>query len=295
MVELIAATGLGVAKVGFDFYHGTPFTAGPDMLAYQLMAKGRKQHRPFHFRWLLPWLLPPGEKAWAWVSIVSAVLTFPVLYLLADAMGGHALRTVVLFGALPWTLMAVERPVNPDNTGMFLCILSAWLFAMGWWWFAVPVVLVAASVKETTPVFAALFAWSPLALVGLLVPLLRWVFFPPRPYPDDRDMDMDTPEYRAKHAWWAGWRSKRGHLRNTRLVVGEWGLLLPLALMNASLWLFAALVVAYGQLAVACDRARIFMWAAPVVAIAASTAPVPDVLWVIVLVYGYVHPWYSWY
>ena len=117
--------------------------------------------------------------------------------------------------------------------------------------------------------FAALWAWNPLLLVGLSVPLFRsLVRVGADPIPTGPAHDALT--YPIRTAWQAH--------KDLPLAVWvlPWGVLL-LGLHSMSLQLALALLAAYGQCLVATDTVRLYQWAWPTLAIA--TARVVPLSW----------------
>jgi hypothetical protein len=172
-------------------------------------------------------------------------------------------------------------PVLVDIPAMVCALLAACLTMNGLWWAAIPVVLVAGMVKETSPVFAAAFAWNPILLVGLLAPAVRHL------QRDGEDV-LD-----AENAWILAhpFRAARKYHRHDQFgsYVIPWGVaIIGLAALDVQLG--AVLCLAYAQLLVATDTTRLYQWAWPTLAVAAAGV-VPAVwllpLAVVHLGYGY--------
>jgi len=172
----------------------------------------------------------------------------------------------VLLLALPGVLgPPVVRPVGVDLPAMALSLAAVALLERGWWPAAVAVILVAACVKETSPVWAALWAWHPILLVGLAAPLIRGLFWKPRidqvtAMPNLREVhDHPFRTALAAHDWRDAWT-----------MVAPWGICLA-ALIEPTPALIAVLIAAYLQLVVATDTVRLMHTAAgPALALAAA-------------------------
>src|SRR6185437_119407 len=67
----------------------------------------------------------------------------------------------------------LRHPVLVDLPAFALALGAAVAWQHGLWWAAIPLVLTAGCVKETSPVFAAVWAWHPVMLVGLIPPAIR--------------------------------------------------------------------------------------------------------------------------
>lgn len=249
----------------------------PDGVRYLALAGGERVPRPFHFRWLVPVVCRDAAWRWQAVTVVSVVLTAVAAGLLAPSWEA-GLAAGLMLVALPGIRYSLSAPVLVDAPA--LC-LAAWAGVAGDWWLAVVLACVAGACKETGPVFAAAFAWSPWPLVGLVVVAARALM---RPGPDDpiRRVRTVTPQselaWIARHPFRAGWKY---HDWRSPLMVLPWGGALA-ALGHLDWQVVVVLVLAYAQLLVATDTVRLYQWAAPVVCVAAATA-VP-VAWLPLLV-----------
>jgi hypothetical protein len=250
------------------------------------MGDGIPQPMPFHFRWLLPMLLGKRLRSWFWVSAGSALGAAAGISVLAMQHGASQLQAAMaagLFLGLPAVRFAVVRaPVLPEMPMMCLAVAAAVLWPISPP-AAIAVALLGGMVNEKTPVWAALFAFQPLLLAGLLAPLLRVVFrWPIPPHEDD-------PHRATMHKPWRAGLLAVGRWRSARLILLPWGACMA-ALWAPSPWLLLALAVAYGQLLFETDTVRPYQEAAPVVCIvAAMTIPVAWFLPIIIA--HWVHPW----
>jgi hypothetical protein len=125
-------------------------------------------------------------------------------------------------------------------------------------------VAVAATIKETAPVWAALWVWSPWPLVALVVPAVAMLVRRAGP-------DPLGPEFQAiaDHPVRSAWTAHRDVWRNAWVMVAPWGLCLA-ALVGMDWRLGVVLAVAYAQLLVATDSVRLYQHGAgPAMALAA--------------------------
>ncbi len=113
---------------------------------------GKPQPYPFHRRWC------------GWPARALQVTSIGSLLLLGTLMGDwkHAL----VFGSLPGFWFVATRPTTVDGPAMLLAFSASLLFPEH------PALAVALSclsgwIHERGPVFAALYAWNPVLLVGL--------------------------------------------------------------------------------------------------------------------------------
>ena len=244
---------------------------GPDSARYLLAGQGERVARPFHLRWLLPKVCRDNPSRWRAVWLTSWGLAAVAMWSWSYAPTSDwriAGAATVLLLALPGVLgPTVVRPVGVDLPAMALSLVAVALLERGWWPAAVVVILVAACVKETSPVWAALWAWHPILLVGLAAPLIRGLFWKPQ-----LDQVTAMPNLREvhDHPVRTALAAHAGQWRNAWVMVAPWGICLA-ALHRPSWPLIAVLVVAYLQLLVATDTVRLVHTAAgPPVALAAA-------------------------
>lgn len=246
---------------------------GPDAARYLHLAAGGQVPRPFHLRRSLPFFLGADVARWWWVWLAS----WPVLAagmvawrLVEGDRWPVAVAAAVLLVGLPGVLG--PGAVIPVGVDLPASALSVWavvaastgrphLIAVG-----VIVVAWAASVKESAPVWAALWAWCPWLLLGLAVPAVIGLMVKP-------GVDPLGPRFQqiADHPIRAALAAHAGRWRDAWLMVAPWGVCLA-ALAAPSWQLAAVLLAAYLQLLVATDTVRLVHHAAgPVMAATAAT------------------------
>lgn len=197
---------------------------------------------------------------------------------------GVSVAAAALLLALPGVLgPEVARPVGVDLPALALGLAAAACFANHQPAAGVAVVLVAASVRETAPVAVALWCWSPLPLVGLVVPAI--VALVRRPQLDDVTA-QPLLRHVHEHPVRSALEHHRGAWRDAWQTVAPWGATLA-ALLNVTPQLVATLVVAHAQLLVATDNVRLTQTlAGPVVALAAAQVISPHWLPLVVIVHA---------
>lgn len=248
-------------------------TLTPDGVRYMAM-RSRRVARPFHLRWLMPLLCGNDKLRWEIATKASIV----GLGVLAWVYTGSPWMAACV--ALSGVWFNWRHPVLVDGAGMLLALLSAVLWPVCWP-AAVVVAVVAGCVRETAPVWAAVYAWHPVLLIGLVPVGFRSL---QRAGTDPVHRD----EMLAHPLRW-GLRSHRGRWVDPFLMVAPWGpLVLGLAAMSPQL--AVALGLAYGQLAIATDSQRLYVWAWPVLA-AATVAVVPAAWMPLVALAIVVNPW----
>lgn len=253
----------------------TPIVLGPDASRYWLAAQGESVARPFHLRWLLPLACGTDPRRWwlvwglSWPSVAGGVA---VLTSHRGATGLQCIAAAVFAVALSgmWGPKVV-RPVGVDLPALALGVWSAVAATAGLWWLAVPLALVAASVKESAPVWAALLAWHPLLLLGLAAVAVRALIA--RPVLDEVTA---RPDLRRIHEQPVRTALVARSWRDAWLMVAPWGMTLA-ALYRPSWQVLAVLAVAHLQLLVATDTVRLLHTAAgPTMAIAAALTIPPQ-------------------
>lgn len=249
---------------------------GPDASRYILAGMGERVARPFHLRWLLPWAcrddLTKWRRVWASSWGLAAASMFAWGYYESGVWVG--LAAAVLLLALPGVLgPPVVRPVGVDLPAMAWTIFAVVQLEHGWWPLAVAAILIAASIKESSPVWAALWVWHPLLLVGLAAPLIRGLFWRPQL---DRVTAMPNLLEVHDHPIRTALAAHQHQWRDAWVMVAPWGLCLA-ALYSPSWQLVAVLAVAYAQLLVATDTVRLVHTAAgPPMALAAAQIVPPQ-------------------
>lgn len=249
---------------------------GPDASRYLIAGAGDRVARPFNLRWLLPLLCRNKVRRWWAVWALSWPLTVAGMLWWGYEVGAGwwpSVAAAAFLVALPgvWGPHVV-RPVGVDLPAMACSIVAVAAFEAGWWPLAVALILVSASVKESSPVFAALWVWHPLLLVGLVVPAVAYLVRKP-------EVDWVTRQPVLKrvhdHPIASSLEHHKGQWRDAWWMVAPWGATLA-ALYQMSTRTAVVAAVAYSQLLVATDTVRLVQTAAgPWVAlVAAQTLPV---------------------
>lgn len=250
----------------------------PDSRRYLAMAAGERLQSPFHLRWLLPAVCKTPE-AWMVVTRIAVVS----LALSAWAYTGSPWAMAGVF--LPGVWLNWRFPVLVDASGMALALAAAVAWQQDLWVVAILLVLLGATVRETTPVWAAVFAWHPVLLVGLIPVGLRMLV------KEGTDLEELGPESQwiLDFPMKASWKHHAGMGFDPLVWVAPWGPMV-LALVALDVQLAVALAVGYGQCLVATDSVRLYQWAWPVVALAV-VAVVPAA-WLPLVAVGVVfNPW----
>lgn len=258
----------------------------PDGARYLAMADGHRQPLPFHLRPLLPAICGQSEVRWIVATVLStaaAVMLTGALALQHGATPAQAVVAMLLLAGLPWVRFALSAPVLVDMPGL-ACALAAAVLWPASGYAAVACLIVGALISEKVPVLAALFAWSPLPLVALMVPLLVYCMFDPAPV-DARDRHAET----LTNPFRSALKAHRGLWRNPFAMLTPWGACLAVAL-EPSLWVAAALVVGYSQLLAATDTVRLYQTVAPVLCVAAALV-IPTAWAVPVIAAHWFNPW----
>ena len=257
---------------------------GPDAARYLAAADGVPVPRPFHLRVLLPWLLGSDVRAWwvAWVVSWPILIGSMVWWRLAAGDPWQvALAAAALLAGLPGILgpsvvipVGVDRPATALSlVGVAMLELGSPLQQVG----GVAAIALAAGIRETAPAYAAIWAWSLLPLVVLVVPLVLALVRSAGP-------DPLGPRFQqiADHPIRTSLAAHRGRWRDGWLMVAPWGVCLA-ALIRPDVQVVVALAVAYGVVLVATDTVRLVQHAAgPVMAVAA--AHVVPVEWLLLAV-----------
>ena len=249
----------------------------PDSKRYVSMAEGRGAPRPFCYRWLLPALCGASLVRWRVATVLGVLLTCIGIASLCGSWW-QALAGVIVFVALPMTEFNLRNPVLTDSLAIGLATVSAALFVNDLVVPAVLVACVAGMVKESAPVFAALFAFTPWLLLALIPALVHIVMVKP-----GVDVVVEPGiEDTLRHPFRTGVRFHKAMvLERSEYLIAPWGgLLIALTVIDVRLAL--CVVVAYGQLLLATDTVRLYQWCAPLVIVyAVACVPAP---WLLLLV-----------
>ena len=229
----------------------------PDGVRY-FAASEQRVPRPFHYRWLLPKICKKDYRAWKRVTHTALWLCIPLTYLyVGGGWRGVAAASMVTGLSGVWHFNR-KYPVLVDATGMTLALSSAVATQHGLWPLGLALAVVGGCVRETSPIFAALYAWNPLLLLGLVAPAVRQL---QREGPDVLD---------AKNNWILKNQFKAAREYHDPTIIPRpryvlpWGAAL-VALANLSPQLALTAGAAYSQMLVATDTVRLFMWCWPVV------------------------------
>lgn len=250
----------------------------PDGLRYLQAAEGGGAPGPFRLRPLWPKLLGADPVRWLRINRVLLIATAGLVAVYGG--GARGVFAGLLFLALPAPRLWWRCPVLVDTPGLFFALLAAVLpFPLN-----LIAVLVGAGVRETVPLWAAVFAWNPLLLCGLAVPAALWR----REEGPDPCRGYDH-WFILHHPIKTGLRWHRDQWLSWRAMLAPWGLAL-IGLAHPSLPLVAALILGYGQLVAATDTVRLYQYAAPLLCVAACIV-VP--VWALpVLILGtWFNPW----
>lgn len=236
-------------------------TISPDGHYYLLAARGIAVPVPYQRRWALPALLGPHVRRWALLTYASLALTPAAAWCYLQAHTSAPLVGAALLSALPGVWRCSLRfPVLTDAPAFALSLVVAALCSTPAWPLAIPLALLLGGTRESAPLFAALWAWSPVPLVGLLA--VGWTH---------RSAPAAEPWLTRPIATALELRRRMGP--DGMLYVAPWGAaLLGFAGLDWRGWLTVA--VAYAQLLTAQDTIRLYTWAAPVV-VAAAAEQVP--------------------
>jgi hypothetical protein len=231
-----------------------------DGLRYLAMAEGLPQAIPYHLRWLLPKLLGIDARKWEILNQISIPTVAMLISVYAWLHGVDPVRAAIL-GGMFMTLLFVrgfwgQYPILTDTPGMALSMLAA--IVPGPW--CIPVAILGGCVRETVPIYAALYAWSPWPLVGLVAPALR-LLWKPGVERDERVAGL------LRNPWRTSWERNKKGWTNWKVMVSPWAGFL-FAAFNPSwqlLWVYlACLAPSLRHHTIV----RVYIMAVPIVAVA---------------------------
>ncbi len=208
---------------------------------------GTAQPSPFHRRFH------------AWPASLLTVATWLSLFLLASTLGSW--QRAALFASLPGVWMCVVMPTTVDLPAMALAFSSSLLCATHPVWAAV-LSLLAGAIHERGPCFAALYAWSPIPLIGLLA-VQWWAKKAPANHASPELADRLVGHTSLVDTWLAH-KPHVDLLNDGGLVWAMRGVVPLAAWLGAPLHAWLALGLAFASRLIATDTARSLMWAAPI-------------------------------
>jgi len=261
---------------------------GPDARRYLLMVDGTPVVMPFQLRWLLPAVCRGSFTRWWVVWLLSFPLAAAGMVWWAVA-AGHGWAAGAAAGVLLVGLSGLlgVKPVETALPSMALGVLSAAAFAQGWWPLGLAFAVLAATIRESAPVWIFLWVWNPIALAALAAPAFRWVLH--RPHMDEVTAGSGVLCQVHDHPVWQALVHQDGRWRDAYLVVVPWGVTIA-ALYRPSWQLGVLLAVTYAQLLVTTDYTRLLHTAAGP-AMALGAAVVIPVEWLALAVLVHVVWW----
>lgn len=200
---------------------------------------GKAQPYPFHRRWC------------GWPQPMLVIATLSSLVALGTLMGSWT--KALLFVTLPGVWGCATRPTTVDAPAMLLAWVAGMLFPTQPY-AAVALSCVAGFIHERGPVFAALYAWHPLLLVGLVA--MGWWR---KPAPPDEDLRVGRGFIKSIFAHrqdndWLNWQATFFAARALPMLALGYG-------TSTAGWL--SLGLAWVTRIICTDLGRMVIWAAP--------------------------------
>lgn len=242
----------------------------PDSLHYLRAAEGMRVPVPYSRRYLLPALLGPHPMRWAALTWFSLAATPALAWLYFGALGfvgGQRIFAAALLCALTGVWRCSLRfPVLVDAPSFALALAVATLARAGHPILAAYLSLPLGAMRESAPLFAAVWGWDAHPLVGLAAAGWWRPSSPPSP-----------SEPWLAHPFREAIALRRRIGPDASLYLRPWGAAL-LGLVGTPTWqLGAAVALAHAQCLVAVDTIRLTVWCAPV--LVASAAKVTPAAW----------------
>ncbi len=201
---------------------------------------GIAQPYPFHRRWC------------GWSERALVITSLGSLLALGALMGDwkHAL----VFGSLPGFWLVATRPTSVDGPAMLLALSASLLWSVSPY-AAIACSCLAGFIHERGPVFAALYAWNPILLVGLVA--VGWWRKPAEADGDirvGRGLRWALHIHRQDHDW-LSWEQTLFALRGLPLFAAGYG-------ATPGAWM--TLGFAWASRLVGSDLGRFAFWGAPI-------------------------------
>lgn len=212
--------------------------------------------------------------------MTALVISCPLMAMFAEANGVPGLWAVLLWVSLPVWNINIKMTMLVDPVAWMLALLSVVLCLRGHALPAVVAVMLAGTVAPKAPVFAALWILNPWLLLGL-VPVAIGHFVLPRGRALCDEPVLNEP-------WKTGMKYHGKHIHDARELLLPWGGCMA-AIFCGDWRVLPAVVVAYAQLLISTDSARLYMWAAPVVIIGALKV-IPEPLLIVAVLMTWFNP-----
>ena len=187
---------------------------------------------------------------------------------------------------LPMNRLSLRYPVLVDAPAMALAVSAAACWHHGWLLPAMVLAILAGLTKETAPLFAAVYAGTPVLAAALLAPVI--VAMLGDRGPDVPGMDRLGTEA-LSHPFRVGIRLHTPRLFDPFLMLLPWGTAV-VGLLRLDGQVGSCLALAYAQLCVATDSVRLYQWAAPLLCGAAAQA-VPEAVLPLLVAGVWWNPW----
>jgi hypothetical protein len=217
----------------------------PDGIRY---TSGELQPKPFHRRWN------------HWNPRVLTALTWLSFVALAASMGNW--QKAALFAALPGVWVCATLPTTVDGPSIAFAWGASIAWSTGHHGLAIACSILGGFIHERSPMFAAVYAWTPWLLVGLASPFLLGLRGAAKPKWGIGKVSEELCGHDLRGA-------VRAHRRfqdflDWRQVVFPLRAVLPMAAyygVTPAAW--ASFAVAFASRLVGTDTARFMLWAAP--------------------------------
>lgn len=259
----------------------------PDSRRYLALGARARVPMPFRLRWAIPLICANSPARWWWTRTLSLLALAGAAFWYGG--GGAKGLALVGLGAGLSGIVSINLKVNVlvDAPAHALALLAADCWRQGWYAPAIVLAVCAGTVKESAPIFSAVYAWTPWLLVGLIAPLVAWIVTSDGPDPVDGMVPEAAEAVTSPFS--AAWVAHRGHWRDPMLWVLPWGACLA-GLWGAPVEVWVALALAYGQCARATDSVRLYQLAWPVLGLAALSVT-PSQAWPIMVAISLFNPW----
>lgn len=290
LIAVVWSLAGSVALARLGYINLASMTLSKDGRRYLHAGAGKSAPFPFALRWLLPLLCGTSVRRWRICTMSHLVILPPLVTLWMEPWITDE-RLLVTGGLLVCGLSGIWRislamPVLVDAAAMTWSLGAAIGFQHHAWYLGIACSLVAGSIKETGPVFAACYAWNSFALLGLLAPALRALTARAGSDPVGEDALLRDP-------LWAGRLYHTDRWLDPARMVAPWGAAVLAAFTTDSAIipiLVTTTALAYGQLLIATGTVRLYQWAAPPMVL--GTASVIPARWAIgILLLHQFNPW----
>jgi len=155
----------------------------PDGKRYFHAGGGNQLYSPFYLRWLLPYICKQNDTLWSLFTLLPTFLLPVLTYILLDIKGYSESQSLIgcalVCGLNGVYLINYISKYLTDAFGMMCMLLSVISFQLEILWLGILLSGIGTMANEKVFIYTALASWNPLALIGGIPLLIRYLISKP--------------------------------------------------------------------------------------------------------------------